>query len=200
MQSLQAELTELRRSEALARSSERHQQLVDGLQRRHAEELAAQQQRLDTLAAQLETQTAAAASLRAQLADSEQTRHRLAADKGDVINQLTAGLEAAQARCRQLMQSEPAQLRERLAQQEQQREQLQLQLAAAQVSQVTPTADCDRAARPGELETGDHMGLGSDCCMLNPPCASEGHFAGRSDRAVGDWWHSDYCRTAPASA
>ncbi|XP_043246432.1 centrosomal protein of 152 kDa-like isoform X1 [Amphibalanus amphitrite] len=132
VQSLQAELTELRRSETLSRSAERHQQLVDGLQRRHAEELAAQQRRMDALSVQLQTQTDAAATLRAQLADSEQARHRLAADKGDVINQMAAGLEAAQARCRQLMQAEPAQLRERLAEEERQREQLQLQLAAAQ--------------------------------------------------------------------
>ena len=155
MQSLQAELTDLRRSEALARSSERHQQLVDGLQRRHQTELTERQQQLDVLTRQLETQTAQTAELRTRLADSEQARHRLAADKGDVINQLTAGLEAAQARCRQLMQGEPAQLRDRLTQEEEQRKQLQLELAGAQdqLSSLQRDLDaCESVLRLGGRE------------------------------------------------
>lgn len=56
MDSLETQLTELRRSDQLARSQQLHQQLVDGLQRRHQDELAAQQQQLTALTVQLDGQ------------------------------------------------------------------------------------------------------------------------------------------------
>ncbi|XP_037091109.1 centrosomal protein of 152 kDa-like [Pollicipes pollicipes] len=153
--SLQTQLAELQRSEALARNTQRHQQLVDGLQRRHEQELAERQLQLDQLTAQLTRQTELAASLQSQLTESEQDRHRLAADKGDIINQLTSGLEAAQSRCRQLMQGDAAQLRQQLAAEETRRLQTEQQLATAkeQLANLQRDLDaCESVLRLGGTE------------------------------------------------
>ncbi|XP_078283464.1 centrosomal protein of 152 kDa isoform X2 [Rhinoraja longicauda] len=105
MESMQQQLSELSRSESLARARKQHENIINTLKDKHEETLLAMQQTLDATSISLEEQKENAKRLEEQVKLLQREQEEAKVEKAEIINGLTKSLEASQQQCRDLLQT-----------------------------------------------------------------------------------------------
>ncbi|KAG7323998.1 hypothetical protein KOW79_012014 [Hemibagrus wyckioides] len=103
--SLQQQMMELCRSNALTRTREQHDRDMAAMKEQHEARVLALQQKLDTHGQNLEEQVQLAQRLREQVKQLERQREEEQVDRAAVINALTQRLEESQQQCSKLLQT-----------------------------------------------------------------------------------------------
>ncbi|XP_062998371.1 centrosomal protein of 152 kDa [Elgaria multicarinata webbii] len=105
MESMQQQLLELRRSDALQRAREQHEAIVAALKQKHEEQAVSLQQKLDARHVALQEQTELCCHLREHVKQLERTLEESKLEKNEVINRLSRSLEESQNQCANLLQT-----------------------------------------------------------------------------------------------
>ncbi|XP_063170108.1 centrosomal protein of 152 kDa [Candoia aspera] len=120
MESVQQQLLELRRSDALQRAREQHEAVVAALKQKYEEQASSLQQKLDMKNASLQEQTEICCCLKEHVKQLERTLEESKLEKNEIINRLSRSLEESQNQCANLLQTglvkETTQLRLQLQQ------------------------------------------------------------------------------------
>ncbi|XP_067827590.1 centrosomal protein of 152 kDa [Heptranchias perlo] len=105
MDSMQQQLSELRRSESLTRTREQHENVISALKQKNEESILAMQQTLDATSIALEEQKENSKRLEELVKQLQQQQEEAKLEKAEIINGLTKSLEASQQQCRDLLQT-----------------------------------------------------------------------------------------------
>ncbi|XP_053128788.1 centrosomal protein of 152 kDa isoform X3 [Hemicordylus capensis] len=105
MESMQQQLLELRRSDALQRAREQHEAIVATLKQKYEEEILSLQQRVDARNTALQEQTELCCHLKAHVKQLERTLEESKLEKTEIINRLSRSLEESQNQCANLLQT-----------------------------------------------------------------------------------------------
>ncbi|KAL7980059.1 hypothetical protein Chor_001327 [Crotalus horridus] len=104
-QSLQQQLLELRRSDALQRAREQHEAIVAALRQKLEEQASSLQQKLDVKNASLQEQIEMCCHLKEHVKQLERTLEESKLEKNEIINRLSRSLEESQNQCANLLQT-----------------------------------------------------------------------------------------------
>ncbi|XP_066491679.1 centrosomal protein of 152 kDa isoform X2 [Tiliqua scincoides] len=104
MESLQQQLLELRRSDALLRAREQHETIVAALKQKNEEQVLSLQQKLDAKHSELQEQTELCCHQKEQMKQLERTLEESKLEKTEIINRLSRSLEESQNQCANLLQ------------------------------------------------------------------------------------------------
>ncbi|XP_039215198.1 centrosomal protein of 152 kDa isoform X2 [Crotalus tigris] len=105
MESLQQQLLELRRSDALQRAREQHEAIVAALRQKLEEQASSLQQKLDVKNASLQEQIEMCCHLKEHVKQLERTLEESKLEKNEIINRLSRSLEESQNQCANLLQT-----------------------------------------------------------------------------------------------
>ncbi|XP_070618450.1 centrosomal protein of 152 kDa isoform X2 [Erythrolamprus reginae] len=105
MESMQQQLLELRRSDALQRAREQHEAIVAALKQKLDEQTSSLQQKLDVKNASLQEQIEMCCHLKEHVKQLERTLEGSKLEKNEIINRLSRSLEESQNQCANLLQT-----------------------------------------------------------------------------------------------
>ncbi|XP_063268745.1 centrosomal protein of 152 kDa isoform X2 [Prinia subflava] len=126
MESMQKQLLELQRSDALQRAREQHEAIVSALKQKYEQQVLSLEQKLDTTQSALREQKELCKNLGEHVKQLEKLLEDTKCEKTEIINRLTRSLEESQKQCANLLQTGSMQ----------ETNQLRLQLQQAQSAQM----------------------------------------------------------------
>ncbi|XP_009329220.1 PREDICTED: centrosomal protein of 152 kDa [Pygoscelis adeliae] len=105
MESMQKQLLELQRSDALQRAREQHEAIVSGLKQKYEKQVLSLEQKLDTTKSALREQKELCKNLGEHVKQLEKMLEETKCEKTEIINRLTRSLEESQKQCANLLQT-----------------------------------------------------------------------------------------------
>ncbi|CAN8187639.1 unnamed protein product [Coccothraustes coccothraustes] len=126
MESMQKQLLELQRSDALQRAREQHEAIVSALKQKYEQQVLSLEQKLDTTQSALREQKELCKNLGEHVKQLEKLLEETKCEKTEIINRLTRSLEESQKQCANLLQTGSVQ----------ETNQLRFQLQQAQSAQI----------------------------------------------------------------
>ncbi|XP_053934079.1 centrosomal protein of 152 kDa [Cuculus canorus] len=105
MESMQKQLLELQRSDALQRAREQHEAIVSALKQKYEKQVLSLEQKLDTTTSALREQEELCKSLGEHVKQLEKMLEETKCEKTEIINRLTRSLEESQKQCANLLQT-----------------------------------------------------------------------------------------------
>ncbi|NXC09073.1 CE152 protein, partial [Orthonyx spaldingii] len=105
MESMQKQLLELQRSDALQRAREQHEAIVSSLKQKYEQQVLSLEQKLDTTKSALREQKELCKSLGEHVKQLEKLLEETKCEKTEIINRLTRSLEESQKQCANLLQT-----------------------------------------------------------------------------------------------
>ncbi|XP_039933571.1 centrosomal protein of 152 kDa isoform X3 [Hirundo rustica] len=126
MESMQKQLLELQRSDALQRAREQHEAIISALKQKYEQQVLSLEQKLDTTQSALREQKELCKNLGEHVKQLEKLLEETKCEKTEIINRLTRSLEESQKQCANLLQTGSVQ----------ETNQLRFQLQQAQSAQM----------------------------------------------------------------
>ncbi|XP_023789755.1 centrosomal protein of 152 kDa isoform X1 [Cyanistes caeruleus] len=126
MESMQKQLLELQRSDALQRAREQHEGIISALKQKYEQQVLSLEQKLDTTQSALREQKELCKNLGEHVKQLEKLLEETKCEKTEIINRLTRSLEESQKQCANLLQTGSVQ----------ETNQLRFQLQQAQSAQM----------------------------------------------------------------
>ncbi|XP_053844828.1 centrosomal protein of 152 kDa [Vidua macroura] len=126
MESMQKQLLELQRSDALQRAREQHEAIISALKQKYEQQVLSLEQKLDTTQSALREQKELCKNLGEHVKQLEKLLEETKCEKTEIINRLTRSLEESQKQCANLLQTGSMQ----------ETNQLRLQLQQAQSAHI----------------------------------------------------------------
>ncbi|XP_064578442.1 centrosomal protein of 152 kDa isoform X4 [Zonotrichia leucophrys gambelii] len=126
MESMQKQLLELQRSDALQRAREQHEAIVSALKQKYEQQVLSLEQKLDTTQSALREQKELCKNRGEHVKQLEKLLEETKCEKTEIINRLTRSLEESQKQCANLLQTGSMQ----------ETNQLRFQLQQAQSAQI----------------------------------------------------------------
>ncbi|XP_030911858.1 centrosomal protein of 152 kDa isoform X2 [Geospiza fortis] len=126
MESMQKQLLELQRSDALQRAREQHEAIISALKQKYEQQVLLLEQKLDTTQSALREQKELCKNLGDHVKQLEKLLEETKCEKTEIINRLTRSLEESQKQCANLLQTGSMQ----------ETNQLRFQLQQAQSAQI----------------------------------------------------------------
>ncbi|XP_077041368.1 centrosomal protein of 152 kDa isoform X4 [Agelaius phoeniceus] len=105
MESMQKQLLELQRSDALQRAREQHEAIISALKQKYEQQVLALEQKLDTTQSALREQKERCKNLGEHVKQLEKLLEETKCEKTEIINRLTRSLEESQKQCANLLQT-----------------------------------------------------------------------------------------------
>ncbi|XP_009992852.1 PREDICTED: centrosomal protein of 152 kDa [Chaetura pelagica] len=105
MESMQKQLLELQRSDALQRAREQHESIISALKQKHEKQVLALEQKLDTTKSALQEEKEFCKNLGEHVKQLEKMLEETKCEKTEIINRLTRSLEESQKQCANLLQT-----------------------------------------------------------------------------------------------
>ncbi|NXK52990.1 CE152 protein, partial [Chauna torquata] len=105
MESMQKQLLELQRSDALQRAREQHDAIISALKQKHEKQVLSLEQKLDTTKSALQEQKELCKNLGEHIKQLEKMLEETKCEKTEIINRLTRSLEESQKQCANLLQT-----------------------------------------------------------------------------------------------
>ncbi|KAM6409407.1 centrosomal protein of 152 kDa [Rhynochetos jubatus] len=105
MESMQKQLLELQRSDALQRAREQHEAVISALKQKYEKQVLALEQKLDTTKSALREQKELCKNLGEHIKQLEKMLEETKCEKTEIINRLTRSLEESQKQCANLLQT-----------------------------------------------------------------------------------------------
>ncbi|XP_063203268.1 centrosomal protein of 152 kDa isoform X3 [Chroicocephalus ridibundus] len=105
MESMQKQLLELQRSDALQRAREQHEAIISALKQKYEKEILSLEQKLDTTKSALREQKELCNNLGEHVKQLEKMLEETKCEKTEIINRLTRSLEESQKQCANLLQT-----------------------------------------------------------------------------------------------
>ncbi|XP_066184511.1 centrosomal protein of 152 kDa [Sylvia atricapilla] len=105
MESMQKQLLELQRSDALQRAREQHEAIVSALKQKYEQQVLSLEQKLDTTQSALREQKELCKNLGEHVKQLEKLLEETKCEKTEIINRLTRSLEESQKQCANLLQT-----------------------------------------------------------------------------------------------
>ncbi|XP_056356022.1 centrosomal protein of 152 kDa isoform X1 [Oenanthe melanoleuca] len=126
MESMQKQLLELQRSDALQRAREQHEAIISALKQKYEQQVLSLEQKLDTTQSALREEKELCKNLGEHVKQLEKLLEETKCEKTEIINRLTRSLEESQKQCANLLQTGSMQ----------ETNQLRFQLQQAQSAQI----------------------------------------------------------------
>ncbi|KAM6125450.1 LOW QUALITY PROTEIN: centrosomal protein of 152 kDa [Phoenicopterus ruber ruber] len=105
MESMQKQLLELQRSDALQRAREQHETIISALKQKYEKQILSLEQKLDTTKSALREQKELCKNLGEHVKQLEKMLEETKCEKTEIINRLTRSLEESQKQCANLLQT-----------------------------------------------------------------------------------------------
>ncbi|XP_009579623.1 PREDICTED: centrosomal protein of 152 kDa [Fulmarus glacialis] len=105
MESMQKQLLELQRSDALQRAREQHEAIISALKQKYEKQVLSLEQKLDTTKSALREQEELCKNLGDHVKQLEKMLEETKCEKTEIINRLTRSLEESQKQCANLLQT-----------------------------------------------------------------------------------------------
>ncbi|XP_010570173.1 PREDICTED: centrosomal protein of 152 kDa isoform X3 [Haliaeetus leucocephalus] len=105
MESMQKQLLELQRSDALQRAREQHEAIISALKQKYEKQVLSLEQKLDTTKSALREQKELCKNLGDYVKQLEKMLEETKCEKTEIINRLTRSLEESQKQCANLLQT-----------------------------------------------------------------------------------------------
>ncbi|NXX33403.1 CE152 protein, partial [Nicator chloris] len=105
MESMQKQLLELQRSDALQRAREQHEAIISALKQKYEQQILSLEQKLDTTQSALREQKELCKNLGEHVKQLEKLLEETKCEKTEIINRLTRSLEESQKQCANLLQT-----------------------------------------------------------------------------------------------
>ncbi|XP_075620475.1 centrosomal protein of 152 kDa isoform X1 [Balearica regulorum gibbericeps] len=105
MESMQKQLLELQRSDALQRAREQHEAIISALKQKYEKQVLSLEQKLDTTKSALREQKELCKNLGEHIKQLEKMLEETKCEKTEIINRLTRSLEESQKQCANLLQT-----------------------------------------------------------------------------------------------
>ncbi|XP_047908335.2 centrosomal protein of 152 kDa isoform X3 [Anser cygnoides] len=105
MESMQKQLLELQRSDALQRAREQHDAIISALKQKHEKQVLSLEQNLDATKSALQEQKELCKNLGEHIKQLEKMLEETKCEKTEIINRLTRSLEESQKQCANLLQT-----------------------------------------------------------------------------------------------
>ncbi|KAM9275735.1 LOW QUALITY PROTEIN: centrosomal protein of 152 kDa [Morus bassanus] len=105
MESMQKQLLELQRSDALQRAREQHEAIISALKQKYENQVLSLEQKLDTTKSALRDQKELCKNLGEHVKQLEKMLEETKCEKTEIINRLTRSLEESQKQCANLLQT-----------------------------------------------------------------------------------------------
>ncbi|KAK4820676.1 hypothetical protein QYF61_003084 [Mycteria americana] len=105
MESMQKQLLELQRSDALQRAREQHEAIISALKQKYEKQVLSLEQKLDTTKSALREQKELCKNLGEHVKQLEKMLEETKCEKTEIINRLTRSLEESQKQCANLLQT-----------------------------------------------------------------------------------------------
>ncbi|XP_069722793.1 centrosomal protein of 152 kDa [Phaenicophaeus curvirostris] len=105
MESMQKQLLELQRSDALQRAREQHEAIVSALKQKYEKQVLSLEQKLDTTTSALRDEKELCKNLGEHVKQLEKMLEETKCEKTEIINRLTRSLEESQKQCANLLQT-----------------------------------------------------------------------------------------------
>uniref|UniRef100_A0A8C5TBY0 Centrosomal protein 152 n=1 Tax=Malurus cyaneus samueli TaxID=2593467 RepID=A0A8C5TBY0_9PASS len=105
MESMQKQLLELQRSDALQRAREQHEAIVSALKQKYEQQILSLEQKFDTTKSALQEQKELCKNLEDHVKQLEKLLEETKCEKTEIINRLTRSLEESQKQCANLLQT-----------------------------------------------------------------------------------------------
>ncbi|KAM6308820.1 centrosomal protein of 152 kDa [Aegotheles albertisi] len=105
MESMQKQLLELQRSDALQRAKEQHEAIISALKQKYEKQVLALEQKLDTTKSALLEEKELCKNLGEHVKQLEKLLEETKCEKTEIINRLTRSLEESQKQCANLLQT-----------------------------------------------------------------------------------------------
>ncbi|XP_027500393.1 centrosomal protein of 152 kDa isoform X2 [Corapipo altera] len=155
MESLQKQLLELQRSDALQRAREQHETIVSALKQKYEKQVLSLEQKLDTTKSALREQKELCKNLGDHVKQLEKRLEETKCEKTEIINRLTRSLEESQKQCANLLQTGSMQ----------ETNQLRFQLQQAQSAHMMSN-DMNRALQEELMELKEEIALYESAAKL----------------------------------
>ncbi|NWX58398.1 CE152 protein, partial [Promerops cafer] len=105
MESMQKQLLELQRSDALQRAREQHEAIISALKQKYEQQVLSLEQKLDTTQSALREKKELCKNLGEHVKQLEKLLEETKCEKTEIINRLTRSLEESQKQCANLLQT-----------------------------------------------------------------------------------------------
>ncbi|XP_051484532.1 centrosomal protein of 152 kDa isoform X4 [Apus apus] len=105
MESMQKQLLELQRSDALQRAREQHESIISALKQKHEKQVLLLEQKLDATKSALQEEKELCKNLGEHVKQLEKMLEETKCEKTEIINRLTRSLEESQKQCANLLQT-----------------------------------------------------------------------------------------------
>ncbi|XP_010013979.1 PREDICTED: centrosomal protein of 152 kDa [Nestor notabilis] len=105
MESMQKQLLELQRSDALQRAREQHEAIISALKQKYEKQVLSLEQKLETTKSALREQKELCKNLGEHVKQLEKMLEETKCEKTEIINRLTRSLEESQKQCANLLQT-----------------------------------------------------------------------------------------------
>ncbi|NXW83134.1 CE152 protein, partial [Alopecoenas beccarii] len=105
MESMQKQLLELQRSDALQRAREQHEAIISALKQKYEKQILSLEQKLDTTKSALREQKELYKNLEEHVKQLQKMLEETKCEKTEIINRLTRSLEESQKQCANLLQT-----------------------------------------------------------------------------------------------
>ncbi|XP_009706248.1 PREDICTED: centrosomal protein of 152 kDa [Cariama cristata] len=105
MESMQKQLLELQRSDALQRAREQHEAIISALKQKYEKQVVSLEQKLDATKSALREQKELCENLAEHVKQLEKMLEETKCEKTEIINRLTRSLEESQKQCANLLQT-----------------------------------------------------------------------------------------------
>ncbi|XP_042660230.1 centrosomal protein of 152 kDa [Tyto alba] len=105
MESMQKQLLELQRSDALQRAREQHEAIISALKQKYENQILSLEEKLDTTKSALREQKELCKNLGEHVNQLEKMLEETKCEKTEIINRLTRSLEESQKQCASLLQT-----------------------------------------------------------------------------------------------
>ncbi|NXV03922.1 CE152 protein, partial [Cettia cetti] len=105
MESMQKQLLELQRSDALQRAREQHEAIISALKQKYEQQVLSLEQKLDTTQSALREEKELCKNLAEHVKQLEKLLEETKCEKTEIINRLTRSLEESQKQCANLLQT-----------------------------------------------------------------------------------------------
>ncbi|NWW18513.1 CE152 protein, partial [Falcunculus frontatus] len=105
MESMQKQLLELQRSDALQRAREQHEAIISALKQKYEQQVLSLEQKLDTTQSALREQKELCTNRGEHVKQLEKLLEETKCEKTEIINRLTRSLEESQKQCANLLQT-----------------------------------------------------------------------------------------------
>uniref|UniRef100_A0A8C9MQI4 Centrosomal protein 152 n=1 Tax=Serinus canaria TaxID=9135 RepID=A0A8C9MQI4_SERCA len=155
MESMQKQLLELQRSDALQRAREQHEAIISALKQKYEQQVLSLEQKLDTTQSALREQKELCKNLGEHVKQLEKLLEETKCEKTEIINRLTRSLEESQKQCANLLQTGSMQ----------ETNQLRFQLQQAQSAQII-SSNMNKALQEELMELKEEIALYESAAKL----------------------------------